>query len=1344
MTKNKKDKDKVSKKKKKDDSNDTIRSFTVTEDNGALVCNCPDFEATGKPCREILAVRIQKEFGPAKPYLGYLAATQGLDVHGPKPKGKTKAPKAKPRTGGRGPRPIADYKIQDDLDSFLEKVERGYNPFKSDDEFSESDREGEPERKKSKQNDAPGAQVSSGRPPATTPLHSGRASTSPAKFSKKPGPKGKGKNSLLPRLPPTLHETPAKKGKPLDLGSSANEQQLDLTAEDLDILDIDWLRWDQEYKLRADEADEMGSLLEALSLSVRPAGRGILVLGPSYAFEAQRLRNVDWMLSDDEPIDATGSPAFPENSVLKKAWLHSQRVTLEKLLVFHHDPVRDHWLLFLADLSTDDVSCYEPLGRHGDAIDIEDIVLIAKFFKPQRQPRMPPFDAVVEYRLYSLDIQHDGTSCGFWMVTIAFLLICDIEITKGCIKVLNALGVKNLKEHWKCLLTSWRIEEKGLGTEPVNNFLAYWGIEYDPRIRILAHRPNWIPRFDPQGILQLLNGSGDSEPPSKVTGNSAPDGTVPTSGSGSLHQMPTDEELERVLIDLQDAIKHFEAHRILLTFNREALPGEDLERFINFGSDKGRANDEVINIFVAILNWMPEPVSPEDTPLYYGSIFGLSRPPRNYKVLSTFFYAKLKELLAAEHPVTGNQKLAERLRARLGRWFKKDDFSALAKILIPVNEPHQIHWLLFEIRYEDKLLNIYDSWGDNQIAYYNSSDYTTNPYRTSLACILQYLPSVQLIVLASQIPTPTQSNAIDCGFFVIMVALHLVYFAEIHHSDCPPNLHFSAKTMKKNRTILATSLIDWCMRYQQASHNPVGSDNEDESVSTEHPLNAPDLKMGLDAPEAEYAERQSPVPSSVDGEEEIIHSAPPVPVSIQNAETDNRVEMHQSPVPSSVDGEEGMSEQERDKDESEACPKSLHLEEVGEGHGKGRTRTNDADLLLYAMRSRDAQALYHPFPPLSFLTSTTSRVLFSTVRARGRALKHAGREVAASRRPGVVRGAPEKRLGEEPVACKLENLEGGGVHEAGEEKHVVVERDAEVQGGDGRKPLEEGSKGVREAGEGDVEVEGGEAWHALEEGKGIRSRVTQTQAQSRSRRVLVYIPHRPRVWVRERGCGAAEDIPFGERGEVGGGEMLEGAPEEKLDALFCVGGRGIWKGEGEEEDGVKTDVLGHGVHLRAPPHPGRVRLLRCLAILHSSLYSSHVTVRMRSLCSGFDGGARDVDAAATAFACGRARVTATRPGRRGAGARAVERGATKSQSHLRRRRGDSELAKHVGAVGAVVKEWRVECLTNHALAAAQTGDSEALYTSNTGVLLDGRGGLGGGGGGTHAERSEYAAFVFWR
>lgn len=82
-------------------------------------------------------------------------------------------------------------------------------------------------------------------------------------------------------------------------------QNLALSPEDLDILDIDWIRWqNKSYTLRADEVDEMGSLLEALSFA---CGEGVLVLGPSYAFEAERVRIVDWMPSDDEPIDATGA-----------------------------------------------------------------------------------------------------------------------------------------------------------------------------------------------------------------------------------------------------------------------------------------------------------------------------------------------------------------------------------------------------------------------------------------------------------------------------------------------------------------------------------------------------------------------------------------------------------------------------------------------------------------------------------------------------------------------------------------------------------------------------------------------------------------------------------------------------------------------------------------------------------------------------------------------------------------------------------------------------------------------------------------------------------------------------
>lgn len=71
--------------------------------------------------------------------------------------------------------------------------------------------------------------VTPGRPPATTPLHPGRGSASPTKFSNKRGPKGKAKNSLLPPAPPSDDKMPAKKSpkktaNPVYLRSSPDEK----------------------------------------------------------------------------------------------------------------------------------------------------------------------------------------------------------------------------------------------------------------------------------------------------------------------------------------------------------------------------------------------------------------------------------------------------------------------------------------------------------------------------------------------------------------------------------------------------------------------------------------------------------------------------------------------------------------------------------------------------------------------------------------------------------------------------------------------------------------------------------------------------------------------------------------------------------------------------------------------------------------------------------------------------------------------------------------------------------------------------------------------------------------
>ncbi|KAJ6632372.1 hypothetical protein B0H10DRAFT_1938003 [Mycena sp. CBHHK59/15] len=139
-------------------------------------------------------------------------------------------------------------------------------------------------------------------------------------FSEKPGPKGKGFNSLLPPLhsakklksptkkkskPPAVPSSKAPQNGPTSNGSRKQEnppqkdnkdkgkkkvvavQPSALNTEALDILDIDFKRWDSpNYKLRS-----------------------------ACIFRRNRLQE----------------------------WLHSQQMTLDKTMVFHYDPVWDHW-----------------------------------------------------------------------------------------------------------------------------------------------------------------------------------------------------------------------------------------------------------------------------------------------------------------------------------------------------------------------------------------------------------------------------------------------------------------------------------------------------------------------------------------------------------------------------------------------------------------------------------------------------------------------------------------------------------------------------------------------------------------------------------------------------------------------------------------------------------------------------------------------------------------------------------------------------------------------------------------------------------------------------------------
>jgi len=64
------------------------------------------------------------------------------------------------------------------------------------------------------------------------------------------------------------------------------------------------------------------------------------------------------------------------------------------------------------------------------------------------------------------------------MITLALLLVCAVEMIESNLEILEDLGAVALKSHWKSLITSWRIEEIGLGVLPVNHILQHWNMHY--------------------------------------------------------------------------------------------------------------------------------------------------------------------------------------------------------------------------------------------------------------------------------------------------------------------------------------------------------------------------------------------------------------------------------------------------------------------------------------------------------------------------------------------------------------------------------------------------------------------------------------------------------------------------------------------------------------------------------------------------------------------------------------------------------------------------------------------------------------------------------------------------
>ncbi|KAJ7252884.1 hypothetical protein C8J57DRAFT_1237706 [Mycena rebaudengoi] len=155
----------------------------------------------------------------------------------------------------------------------------------------------------------------------------------------------------------------------------------------------------------------------------------------------------------------------------------------------------------------------------------------------------PPPAPNFKYAMQALDIQEDGASCGFGMITLAFLAVFGIEINEDCIGVLSSLDVTHIKHHWKCILTSWHIEENGLDVKPVYNFLEYFGVEYPDGYRSASSVG--IPPNSQMSDLVFRTSQSRRDDSNTTPSAQAPESRIPRQPNGQFLAHPVSNKLTK-------------------------------------------------------------------------------------------------------------------------------------------------------------------------------------------------------------------------------------------------------------------------------------------------------------------------------------------------------------------------------------------------------------------------------------------------------------------------------------------------------------------------------------------------------------------------------------------------------------------------------------------------------------------------------------------------------------------------------------------------------------------------------------------------------------------------------
>ncbi|KAJ7839627.1 hypothetical protein B0H13DRAFT_2366742 [Mycena leptocephala] len=458
-------------------------------------------------------------------------------------------------TTGRQPQRRKDRSVAKDLDRFVEQVDKNFDPWDSDPKAHNSDSDTSDDT----DHNADGLDIddlltrtgsqltSSGRAPATKPLHPGRTSSKgkkralpsdnvdvvqkrrgPIKFSNPPGPKRGHPSSLLPGSSPAKKEADArekkrstaerkhvhgeeekrkkkseeKKARKEDKRLVKRRQRLnareteDQAAEVHMFGGVDELeRWDDDSQLREDEGQGFTDIAMALSACL---GSGFLILPSYFTRLAQQLRSMsseDWTTLAD-PAKRNGP--FTDGSMFQHLIYYSRLIDPTAILFFHRDEDihgREHWLLFRLDGKKRE--CIDPLDNHQKSIIAPRSLQTWTSLRHTFLGKLGtvPLEGI---QYISLDVQEDGSSCGFWISALCLLYISGIDVTsEQNVERLRKLRIQGVKQHLKEIWTSWRIGEDGLEEAALNALLKHFNAEVDgPLSSCIASRPQWITRAE--------------------------------------------------------------------------------------------------------------------------------------------------------------------------------------------------------------------------------------------------------------------------------------------------------------------------------------------------------------------------------------------------------------------------------------------------------------------------------------------------------------------------------------------------------------------------------------------------------------------------------------------------------------------------------------------------------------------------------------------------------------------------------------------------------------------------------------------------------------------------------